>query len=266
MKQIMNRETASDRVKYKVWFFAGAETRDDRFNVFTGSYIKLMKEILSEDFDHIKGVYYKYNIANVIWALNNAQQPINNPDNHPFTSASLSQIINNGHDREDQLVITASSSGSIVAAQLACYLAESNRNMELFSKPFHLVLGASMVDHRSALYRKILEYQREGLIGIILHDEVQDEGDNTRGVGGRTVAEAYRNALAVSFPFLSSRFSGPSFLNKHPENGHVHRKRSMTLKKALDYIEIILVRHKLVGEHYAVKAKELLEQKGVILS
>ena len=24
--------------KYKVWFFAGGETRDDRFNIFTGSY------------------------------------------------------------------------------------------------------------------------------------------------------------------------------------------------------------------------------------
>ncbi len=39
---------------YKIWFFAGAETRDDRFNAFTGSFIRMMKEILGEDFDYIK--------------------------------------------------------------------------------------------------------------------------------------------------------------------------------------------------------------------
>jgi hypothetical protein len=123
-----------------------------------------------------------------------------------------------------------------------------------------------MIDSRSELYSRILSYQQEGLIGTILHDEIQDEGDNTHGVGGRTTYEAYRNALAVSFPFLSGRFNGPSFLNTHPENGHIHRRRSMTLKKALDYIEIILVRHRLAGDEYSEKAKELLREKGITLS
>jgi len=143
-----HENTETVREKYKVWFFAGAETRDDRFNMFTGSFIRLMKEILANDFDYIRGVSYSSNIGNVIWALNNAQKPIVDPDNHYITSSSLKQIISKGYCRDSQLVITSSSSGSIVAAQFACYLAQKNRNMDFFSKPFNLVLGASMVDHR----------------------------------------------------------------------------------------------------------------------
>ena len=260
------KENASVKSTYKVWFFAGAETRDDNFNIFTGSFINMLKEIFGEDFDYIKGIFYRSNISNVIWALNNAQKPLSEPDNNPFTSLSFMQITGKGHNKENQLIITSSSSGSIVAAQAACYLAEKNREKDYFLKPFHLVLGASMIDTRSVLYNKLLDYQKEGLIGTILHDEIQDEGDNTHGVGGRTRFEAYRNALAVSFPFLTGRFSETSFLNSHPENGHLHRKRSMTVKKALDYIEIILVKNKLAGEEYSIRAKELLKKNGITLS
>ena len=246
---------------YKVWFFAGAETRDDRFNAFTGSFIRMMKEIFGEDFDYIKGVFYNSNLSNVIWALNNAQRPLSHPGTNSITSGSLRQMVPNGYDRDAQLVITSSSSGSIVAAQLACYLSEQNRNHAYFSKPFHLVLGASMIASRSHLYRQLLKHQKEGIIGTILHDEIQDEDDNAFGVGGSTRFEAYRNAIGISFPFLSGRFKGPSFLNTHPEKGHIHRKRSMTVEKALDYIDIILVKHKLAGQLYSKKALKLLKDK-----
>ena len=67
-----SNHTESDiNEKYKVWFFAGGETRDDKFNVFTGSYISLMKQILQNDFEFIKGIYFKYPMMNVLWALNN---------------------------------------------------------------------------------------------------------------------------------------------------------------------------------------------------
>jgi len=112
----------------------------------------------------------------------------------------------------------------------------------------------------------LLDYQSEGLIDTILHNEIQDTGDNTLGIGGRSRAEAYRNALGVVFPFLTPRYQGPSFLNTHPEKGHIHRKRSMTLKKALDYVEIILVKYKLAGEGYSERAKNLLREHGIILS
>lgn len=254
-------ESDPSGIKYKVWFIAGAETRDGRFNTFTGSFITLMKEILKEDFDYIKGVFYSSNIINVIWALNNAQKPIPDPAGNRIVSAAFRQIISEKNDRDTQVVITSSSSGSIVAAQLAYYLANKNRNKEYLNRPFHLVLGASMIASESGLYRSLLNYQKEGIIGIILHDEIQDADDNTRGIGGETRIEAYRNAIGVAFPFFSKRYKGPSFLNTHPEKGHIHRKRSMTVQKALDYIDIILVKHKLAGPYYKEKAEDLIRRK-----
>jgi hypothetical protein len=246
--------------KYKVWFFAGGETRDDRFNIFTGSYIRLMKKIMGDDFEFIKGIYFKSPMMNVIWALNNAQKPAN-PENEKIFMAAFRQIINAGLSPETQLVITSSSSGSIVAAQTACYLARKNRNNIYFRKPFHLVLGASMLSSRSELYKQLIQYQKEGTIGLILHDEVQDEGDNSAGVGGTSRMEAYRNAFGLMFPIFSRKFKGPSFLNTDPETGHIHRRRSKTVQKAMDYINIILIKNKLAGEHYSEIAKNTLEDQ-----
>lgn len=127
--------------KYKVWFFAGGETRNDKFNIFTGSYVRLMTKIMEEDFEFIKGIYFRYLMMNVIWALNNAQRPIANPENEKVFVTAFRQIIDAGLSPETQLIITSSSSGSIVAAQTACYLAQTNRNNIYFRKPFHLVLG-----------------------------------------------------------------------------------------------------------------------------
>lgn len=255
--------------KYLVWFFAGGETRDDRFNIFTGSFIRLMKDILQEDFDYIKGINYKYSIMNVIWALNNAQMPISDPENQKITRESFKQIIAKAISPETQLILISSSSGSIMAAQTACYLAESNRNNIFFSKPFHIVLGASMIAPESRLYKKLLHYQNEGKIGTIIHDEIQDKDDNSHGVGGLTRIEAYKNAFGIMFPVLSGRFKSPSFLYAHPDKGHIHRKRSKTVQKALDYIDIILIRHKLAGNRYMERAitvtmdhKNQLRQQG----
>ena len=82
--------------KYKVWFFAGGETRDDKFNVFTGSYIRLMKKILQNDFEFIKGIYFKYPMMNVLWALNNSQKPIAGHDDNKIFMTAFSQILNAG--------------------------------------------------------------------------------------------------------------------------------------------------------------------------
>jgi hypothetical protein len=247
--------------KYKVWFFAGGETRDDRFNIFTGSFIRLMKKIMKDDFGFIKGIYFKSPMMNVIWALNNAQKPIPKPENEKIFMAAFRQIIDARLSPDTQLIITSSSSGSIVAAQTACYLAQKNRNNVYFKKPFHLVLGASMLSPRSDLYKQLIQYQREGTIGIILHDEVQDEGDTSVGVGGITRMEAYRNAFGLVCPFFSRKYKGPSFLNTDPETGHIHRRRSKTVQKAIDYIDIILIKHKLAGDHYMEKAVTVLKNE-----
>ncbi len=230
----MKREKPVNNIvadRHKVWFFAGAETRDEKFNVFTGSYIRLMKQILQEDFEHVKGVNYGSSALNVIWALNNAQKPIMNPEKDKITSSAVKRLIEGIPSASTQITITSSSSGSIVAAQTACYLAEKNRNFELFSLPFHLVLGASMLSEESALFAALKKYQKQGIIGKIIHDEVLDKDDSANGVGGKTRGEAYSNAFGLMFPFFSKKYKGPSFLNTHPEKGHVHRKRSKTVTK-----------------------------------
>ncbi len=247
--------------KYKVWFFAGGETRDDKFNVFTGSYIRLMKKILQNDFEFIKGIYFKYPMMNVLWALNNSQKPIAGHDDNKIFMTAFSQILNAGLAPDTQLIITSSSSGSVVAAQTACYLALKNRNKVYFRKPFHLVLGASMISSKSALYQQLVRYQEEGTIGIILHDEVQDEGDTSAGVGGTSRIEAYRNAFGLMLPLFSRKFTGPSFLNTNPITGHIHRRRSQTVRKAIDYIDIILVKNNLAGDYYREKALSVIKNE-----
>lgn len=259
----MNLSTASYKMgntgnRYMVWFFAGGEARNDRFNIFTGSFIKLMKEILDIEFDLIRDIYFSLDMLNVMWTLNNCQKPLSNPNNNRLIRTAVRQILSNGYSPDKQLVLTASSTGSIVAAQTACFLAEQNRERLHFNRPLHLGLGSSIISKNSALYNKLLEYQKEGSIGKIIFDELLDADDNSHGTGGTTRMEAWANAFGLMFPFFSRKFSGPSFLNTHPEKGHVHRKRSKTVQKALDYIEVLLIKHKLAGDHHAARAKDII--------
>jgi hypothetical protein len=248
--------------EYKIWFFAGGETRDNRFNLFTGSFIRLLKQIFTDDFDFIKGIFYKSNARNVIWALNNSQIPFLNPENEKIITAAFTQITSEVVPSKAQLIIISSSTGSVVAAQTACYLAQKNNHKEYFTKPFHLVLGASMISSQSDLFKILIRFQKEGQIGVIIQDEIQDEGDNSNGVGGQSKLEAYRNAFGIMFPFLSKDHFGPSFLNTDPETGHIHRRRSKTIQKAIDYINIIFIKNNLAGDNYKEKAlKVLLEEK-----
>jgi hypothetical protein len=243
----------------KIWFFAGAETRDDKFNIFTGSYIRLMREILGDKFEHVNGVCYNSSARNVIWALNNAQKPVTDPTNERIVSAAFRKIVLGIPSPDISVTITSSSSGSIVAAQTACYLALQNKGKKYLNGSFNLVLGASMLSEKSELFRTLKNYQNEGLIGKIIHDEVLDSDDSANGVGGETRGEAYKNAFGLMLPLFSKKYSWPSFLNTHPEKGHVHRKRSKTVKKALDYIDVILIRHQLAGENYKNIAIEVVK-------
>jgi len=63
------------------------------------------------------------------------------------------------------------------------------------------------------------------------------------------------------FPFFSRKFKGPSFLNTNPETGHIHRRRSKTVHKAVDYIDIILIKNKLAGDYYKERAVAILKDE-----
>lgn len=244
--------------KYHVVFFGGGETRDDLFNVFTGSFIKFLSLIFEDTFSLIKGIYFKYPMFNVIWALNNAQEPIKDPEKSRIISAAFEQIVPKTKNSEIVLIILSSSSGSIVAAQTACYLAEENIKNRFYDKPFHLVIGTSIISKKSDLYLRLLNYQEAGMIGTIIFDELHDEEDSINGTGGRSRKEAYSNAFGLMFPFFSSRFKGPSFLNTDHDKGHFHRRRSQTVKKAIDFIEVIFIRNKLAGDNYLEIAATVL--------
>jgi hypothetical protein len=252
--------------RYMVWFFAGGESRDDKFNVFTGSFIRFMKQILEDDFDLVKGIYFSMPMLNVAWALNHAQRPVLNPRKYWITEAAMQQLIPDSFFPDTRLVIVSSSSGSIVAAQAACYLAERNRDWLILRQPFDVALGATMISKESEIFLKLLEYQKKGIIGKIIYDDLQDEGDSSNGVGGTSRCQAWTNAFGLMFPWLSRRFSGPSFLNTHPIKGHLHRRRSKTIRKALDFVEVLLVKHNLAGDHYREKARLLLAEESIKLS
>jgi len=260
-QDITNQNINNIRKQYMVWFFGGGETRDNRFNVFTGSFIRLMKQIMGDDFDFIRGIYYNSSMINVIWTLNNCQRPVKNPHGNRFINAASRQIFSNGYNPDIQLILVASSTGSIIAAQTACYLAKQNRERLYFRKPILLGLGSSIISKESELFKKLIDYQEEGGIGNIVFDDLLDEDDNSHGTGGRNRWEAWSNAFGLMFPLLSRKFSGPSFLNIHPEKGHIHRKRSQTVRKALDYINILLIKHKLAGDNYAEKAEAAIRKE-----
>ncbi|MCU0472370.1 MAG: hypothetical protein MUC93_03240 [Bacteroidales bacterium] len=248
------------REKFMVWFFAGGETRDDKFNVFTGSFIRLMKLILDNKFEHVRGIYFKTPMMNVAWALNNAQIPINRSRRSRIIDQAFRQLTSNGVDYDTQLIIVSSSSGSVVAAQTAYFLAEMNRERQYFSKPFHLALGASMISKESELFNNLIEHQQNGNIGKIIFDELQDEGDSSTGIGSTTRGRAWSNAFGLMFPFFSSKYNRPSFLNIHPEKGHLHRRRSQTVQKAIDFVEVLLIKHNLAGDYYRDKAKFVINK------
>jgi len=258
---VTNEDTANTSKQYMVWFFAGGEARNDRFNIFTGSFIKMMKEILEEEFDLIRDIYFNLDMLNVMWTLNNCQRPFKNPQNNRIIKTAMRQIFSNGYNPDIQIALVASSTGSIIAAQTACYLAELNRERLHFRKPIHLGLGSSIISKESELYKKLIDYQEEGSIGNIVFDDLLDEDDNSHGTGGRNRREAWSNAFGLMFPFFSRKFSGPSFLNIHPEKGHIHRKRSQTVRKAIDYINVLLIIHKLAGNDYHEKAKTVINKE-----
>ena len=248
-------------MNYKIFFFAGAETDKNRFNIFTGSFIRLMAEIFHDDFVVISEINSRWPVMNVLWALNNAQKPVSEPENQKIINRSFKQIIGALLSPDTQIIIVSSSSGSVMAAQTACWFAEKNKSFKYCEKPFHLVLGASMVSPESELFLRLKDFQTDGSIGTILHDEVQDEGDTSVGMGGKSRFESYRNAFGLMFPFFSGRYKGPSFLNTNAETGHIHRKRSKTVQKAIDYVQIILIEHNLAGEFYKEKAISALNKE-----
>jgi hypothetical protein len=244
---------------YRFFFFAGGDYRSDSTNAFTGNFIRYLTEILGQRFSVIEGIYHPGPLMNVIWALNRAQEPERHPGKNRIIASSVNQILADPHTSSSQLTLVSSSYGSVVAAQAACHLAERHRREKHLNQSFNVALGASMVSKKSGLYRKLLEYQDQGIIGTIIFDELHDLNDNSNGIGGSSRFEAYSNALGICFPFMTRKFSGPSFLNTDPVTGHIHRVRAQSVQKAKDFLHTILIHYRLAGDEARAAAKSLLE-------
>lgn len=244
--------------KYHVVFFAGGETRDDKFNIFTGNFIEFLSKIFEDKFSLIKGIYFRYPMFNVAWGLNHAQYPMKEPDKNRITSAAIRQIIPENNNSNTTLIILSSSAGSIIAAQTACYLVNENIKHNYYINPFHLVLGTNFISKDSDLFKTLIRYQKDGRIGAIIFDELQDEGDSVYQTGGTTRGEAWLNAFGLILPWFSRKFSPPSFLNTHPVKGHLHRRRSQSIKKVEEFIDIIFVKNNIAGDYFRKRAVDLL--------
>ncbi len=247
------------KMAHRFFFFAGGDFKEGQGNAFTANFIHYLKEVLGHQFSIIEGIYHPMPVMNVIWALSRAQEPHKFPLQNRIISRSVDQILSCLQTPDIKLTLVSSSYGSVVAAQAACHLAEYQMASKKLSHPFNLALGASMVSEQSDLYKKLKNYQDIGLIDNILLKELHDEGDNSNGIGGRTRMEAYSNGLGICFPFLTRKFKGPSFLNTHPVDGHIHRVRSHSIQKAKDFIQTILIDHELGGKENRVKAEALLK-------
>lgn len=223
----------------RFFFFAGGDYQSGNPNAFTSNFIRHLEEALGHRFSVIKGIYHPRPIRNVLWAIIRAQEPVRQPGSDRILSTSFNQIRHDEAVSQSQLVIVSSSYGSVVAAQVACMLAEEHSARPFLHKPFHLALGASMVSKESGLYRRLVHHQQQGIIDKLIYDELQDEGDNSTGIGGRTWMEACLNGLGICFPAFTRKYRGPSFLNNHPQKGHLHRVRAQSVQKAHDFRKVI---------------------------
>jgi len=245
-------------MEHRFFFFAGGEYREGHNNAFTVNFFQYLNDIFGPRFSVIKGIYHPWPMMNVIWALNRAQEPEKFPLQNRIISSSLDQIIADPHTATSQVTLLSSSYGSVVAAQAACYLAEQYQKGNQLSRPFNVALGTSLISNKSGLFLKLKQFEEMGFINCIIYDELQDAGDNSQGIGGRTRFEAYTNSLGISFPFLTRKFNGPSFLNNNPVSGHLHRVRAQSAQKAKDFIGTLLIDYQLGGEEAKIRAKLLI--------
>lgn len=198
-----------------------------------------MSERYGEDFRIIQDIYSRYPFLNVVWALTHAQRPVYRAFKNRILTASCKQVLSVAPEENRSIYIVSSSYGSVVAAQTACCLAARIESGIFEPHPLHVALGASMVSKKSKLFKRLSDFHNKGIISNLVYDPLQDEGDNSTGIGGTTRIGAYLRGLGICFPFLSVTYKSPSFLNQHPQKGHLHRKRSQSEEKAVDFMRVM---------------------------
>jgi len=227
-----------------IWFFAGGTFANGRTNAFTATFIGEAANQYGDRFRVVEGIYHKWSFFNVLWALTWAQRPFRHPERRKYMQKAIKQISFDGETLDSSnlsthAIMIASSYGSVVAAQFGVFLGQMIRNKKTGLKTFDLLLGTTVLSPESDLFKQLVQLRSEGIIRKLLYHEMQDEGDNAAGLAGRNRLTAYLKALGIVFPWLTIRYSGPSFLNQHPQKGHIHQRRAHSTEKAMDFLRVL---------------------------
>lgn len=218
-------------------------------NAFTHTFCSYMEALLENDFVVVTEPISRITAINVAWALWYGQKPLSRPQKNKKTRLAFERIMSEPHPKSGQINIIASSYGTTLAAQMAIAVADHYSNAGLEQPEINLIFGASMISKKSKLFRKLDELRAEGVIGLIVYDELQDHGDNVTGMCGSSRPQGIMNAWNIAFVMGGNYKGQPSILNNHPFEGHIHLQRAQSAEKGKDFVRIILVDYALAGPH-----------------
>ena len=250
-----------DHKTHSVFFIPGGGYHGKHSpNEFTRAYCGFMKELFGDDFTIIDKPVSKSGITNVVWALSRGQRPMRKPEKNKKTSIAFNDIMETLHDETTDITIVSSSFGTVLAAQVGIMLADNLTGSGRVKPHINLVLGTSMVSKESRLYCRLEQLRDEGKITCIIYDELQDPGDTTTGMCGKSRVGAYARALRMSFVIFRKYKGQPSILNNNPKTGHLHLQRAQSEQKAEDFLAVTLIDYELAGEEIKEKAGEILKK------
>lgn len=173
---------------------------------------------------------------------------------------AFERILADTNQQADQINIVSSSFGTVLASQLAIKLARFYEDKPA-QPEINLILGASMLEKDSKLFQELIKFQQEGSIVCIIHDELQDEGDNVNGMCGKSRLQAFANAFKIACVFGGNYLGQPSILNNHPNKGHIHLQRAQSVQKGKDFVEVSLIDYELGGPRIRERALEIMSQR-----
>ena len=228
-------------------------------NVYTITMCSYLESLLGEDFCIIEEPVSQSTVTNVVWALIYGQHPMRHPEKNRKVKLAFDRILADSLDHAGQITIIASSFGTILASQLAISLAGGN-NPLLHHPELNLVMGSSLLCKDSELFHELKALQHDGFIQYFVYDELQDAGDNTAGMCGKSRMEAFFNAIRITFVLDKGYRGQPSILNNHPNKGHIHLQRAQSIKKGKDYVKVILVDYALAGPRIRERTREALNR------
>lgn len=230
-------------------------------NTFTYTFCCYMEALLENEFVVVTEPISRITAGNVVWALWYGQKPLSQPQKNKKARLAFERIMSEPHPKNGQIIIISSSYGTTLAAQTAIAVADYYRQAGLEPPKINLFFGASMISKKSKLFRKLEELRAEGVIGLIVYDELQDVGDNVTGMCGNSKLGAFLKAFEMAWVFVENYQGQPSILNNHPYHGHIHHQRAQSIDKGKEFVSVILIDYEMSGPKIRERATEVVSQR-----